>query len=429
MILVLLILAALLSDPVRGQGRAEGALSAAEIAARPEQAPPLDSLIRRALRHAPELPGAEAAVLAARARVAPAAALADPVLELGSQAMGLPPGETSTLTLELGQELPFPGKRAARRAVAEAEVNVREAERLQRTAEVVADVRTRFADLYAVDRRTRVLAAAGQLIEVSARTAAARLAAGQADRESLLRLQLQAARIRQQAAGLRAERAGALAELNRLLGDPPDQPVGEIGALPRVEPVQVDSLRAGLEDAPELLVMRSEVLTAQRRLEEARLEGRPDFMIGAGGGISAMPEPVVMLRLGMNLPIWKQRKQDLLREAAGHDLRAAQAALDAGRARLSADLAMLLAEWEGNRERVQEFEAAILPQSQSALSATLSAYAAGRGDFALVIEDLNMLLEAGAEAAEAEAERLDIWARIEALGPRAAGPFTKGDTP
>jgi cobalt-zinc-cadmium efflux system outer membrane protein len=391
------------------------------------QVPPLDSLVQRALRQAPELPEMEAAVEAAKSRVSPASALADPALELGGQAMGLPPGDNSTLTLELSQELPFPGKRGARRAVAEAEVTGREAARLQRRAEVVTAVRTRYADLYAIDRRGRVLVVAGQLIEAAIRTMAARLSSGQADQESVLRLEIQAARIRQQAAGLKAERAGAVAELNRLLGEAPDHSVGEITALPSVAPPPPDSLRAGLEAAPELLMRQAEVLAARRRVEEARLEGRPDFMIGAGGGMTAMPEPVVMLRLGMSLPIWKAGKQDLLREAAGHDLKAAEAALGAGRARLSTDLAGLMAEWDGTQETLREFQTTILPQSQSALDAALAAYAAGRGEFALVVEDLNLLLEAGAESAQAEANRLKIWARLEALGPRASGTQRKGD--
>jgi len=371
----------------------------------------------------------EAAVKAAQARVTPAAALPDPALELGGQAMGLPPGDNSTLTLELSQELPFPGKRGARRAVAEAEVTAREAARLQRMAEVVIAVRTHYADLYAIDRRGHVLAVASQLIEAAIRTMSARLSAGQVDQESVLRLEIQAARIRQQAAGLKAERTGAVAELNRLLGEAPDHPFGEITALPSVVPPPPDSLRAGIEASPELLMRQAEVLAARRRFEEARLEGRPDFMVGAGGGMTAMPEPVVMLRLGMSLPIWKRSKQDRLREAAGHDLQAAEAALEAERARLSTDLAGLVAEWGGTQETLREFQTTILPQSQSALDAALAAYAAGRGEFALVVEDLNLLLEAGAESAQAEADRLSIWARIEALGPRATSAQGRGDTP
>ncbi|MFA7329745.1 MAG: TolC family protein [Candidatus Delongbacteria bacterium] len=389
----------------------------------------LDSLVQRALRQAPELPEMEAAVKAAQARVTPAAALPDPALELGGQAMGLPPGDNSTLTLELSQELPFPGKRGARRAVAEAEVTAREAARLQRMAEVVIAVRTHYADLYAIDRRGHVLAVASQLIEAAIRTMSARLSAGQVDQESVLRLEIQAARIRQQAAGLKAERTGAVAELNRLLGEAPDHPFGEITALPSVVPPPPDSLRAGIEASPELLMRQAEVLAARRRFEEARLEGRPDFMVGAGGGMTAMPEPVVMLRLGMSLPIWKRSKQDRLREAAGHDLQAAEAALEAERARLSTDLAGLVAEWGGTQETLREFQTTILPQSQSALDAALAAYAAGRGEFALVVEDLNLLLEAGAESAQAEADRLSIWARIEALGPRATSAQGRGDTP
>jgi cobalt-zinc-cadmium efflux system outer membrane protein len=371
----------------------------------------------------------DAAVAAASSRVPPAAALPDPALALGGQSMGLPPGDNSTLTLELSQELPFPGKRGARRAMAEAEVTVREAARLQRRAEVVSAVRTHYANLYAIDGRKHVLAATDVLIEAVIRTMSARLSTGQASQESVLRLEIQAARIRQQVAGLKAERAGTVAELNRLLGEAPDHPLDEISALPRITRPALDSLHRGLKAAPELLMRQAEVLAARRRLEEARLEARPDFMIGAGGGLTAMPEPVVMLRLGFSLPIWKSSKQARLREAADHDLAAAEAALAAGHARLSADLTGLVAEWDGTQELLREFRSTILPQSRSALDAALAAYAAGRGEFALVVEDLNLLLEAGAESAQAEAACLGIWARIEALGPRATSTQGRGDAP
>lgn len=395
----------------------------------PGPAMPLDSLVQQALRQAPELPGMTAGVDAARARVTPAAALPDPLLGVGAQAMGLPPGDPSTLTLEFSQELPFPGKRGARRATAEAVVAELEAARMQSRAEVVQQVRTLYASLHALDRRAQVLAGAVTRIEAAVQTVSARLAAGQAAPEDLLRLQLQASRVRQSTAGLKADRAGTAAELNLLLGEAPDHPIDGISGLPDVSLPSLDSLAGGLESAPELQALRAGVLAARCRLEEARLEGRPDFMIGAGGGTTAWPEPVVMLRLGMSVPAWKHSKQDRLLEAATHDLAEAEAALAAGRARLSTELTGLVARWHGTQEVLNEFRTAILPQSRTALNSALSAYSAGRGDFSLVVEDLNLLLEAGAEAAQAEADGLGLWARIEALGPRAEGVQTSGDTP
>ena len=147
-------------------------------------------------------------------------------------------------------------------------------------------------------------------------------------------------------------------------------------------------------------------------------------MVGAGVGTNGMPEPMLMLKLGITLPLWSAGKQQALTRAAAHEERGAQAQLETERSRQEATLQQELAEWQRWRIWIIEYREVILPSSRLALDAALSAWAAGRGDFTRVIEDLNLVLDTGVEAAEAEAQALASWARIEYMGPRATGPST-----
>lgn len=91
----------------------------------------LDSLIALALEANPRVHAARAQIDAARARIAPAGALPDPMLGIG--VMNLPlaePGFRDDMTLKtiaIGQQLPFPGKLALARRVAEHELRAADA--------------------------------------------------------------------------------------------------------------------------------------------------------------------------------------------------------------------------------------------------------------------------------------------------------------
>ncbi|MCB9473130.1 MAG: TolC family protein [Candidatus Delongbacteria bacterium] len=387
-------------------------------------APSIETLVERALLVAPELDIAQQALEAARERVRPAAALADPQLELSGQAMDVPPGKASTVAVILSQPLPFPGKRAARRELARTWVTQQEIRLELARAKVVRDVRIQAARLYSLDQQAQVLELSGQLLQTAVRVAETRASTGAGEQETLLQLTIQEARIRQQQARIQAERSGELAALNRLLGWPVERRLAPLESLPAAVMQDPDSLLTGLELAPELRLRGAELESAHRNWQATRLEQKPDFMVGAGVGTNGMPEPMLMLKLGITLPLWSAGKQQALTRAAAHEESGAQAQLETERSRQEATLQQELAEWQRWRIWIIEYREVILPSSRLALDAALSAWAAGRGDFTRVIEDLNLVLDTGVQAAEAEAQALSSWARIEYMGPRATGPTT-----
>jgi len=180
-----------------------------------------------------------------------------------------------------------------------------------------------------------------------------------------------------------------------------------------------------VENSPEVAVRRAEVLASERRLRVARLERGPDLLAGAGVGFRGGRDPVVTLRLGMDLPIWGAQRQLPMIRAAEQDLEASRQSLRDAEAGARAEAARLAADWQRAGRQVTRYTQAIEPQASLALDAARAAYTTGRGDFSTVVEDFDLWLEARTGRARREAERFTTWAELQALiGP--GGPGDEG---
>ena len=383
-------------------------------------APPPDQLVALALQRAPSLAALAARVQEAREMVRPAGALPDPMVELMIQDIGFPrwtfgEEDMSMIGPQISQGIPFPGKRGARRRAAQAEVAVKASEFELLRREVTRDLRVAYARLYSLDQEQQALSSGRELLELLAATVRERYGAGLAEQEAAIKAQLAVSRLDERLDDVAAERRGLVASVNRYLDQPGDAPLGRVAALPEaaVPPTPWEAVVE--ENAPEVAVRRAEVQAAERRLRVARLELRPDFLAGAGVGIRGGKDPVVTLRLGMDLPLWSAARQIPMFHAAEQDLEASRQALRDAEAVARAEAARLEAEWRRAGSQVTRYGQAIVPQSSLALDAARSSYMAGRGDFSTVIVDFNMWLEARTGSAQRETERFTTWAELQTL--------------
>ncbi|MGE5232845.1 MAG: TolC family protein [Acidobacteriota bacterium] len=382
-------------------------------------APPVADLVREAIARSPALAALRAQVRASRELEPAAGAPPDPMLEAMLQDVGFPRSTVgkeamSMAGLELRQDIRYPGKRGAATDVARAETAAREADLAAATARVAAEVRSLYADLYVIDRRGHELHAAQELVEMLAATAAGRYAAGEAEQEAVLKAQLEVSRLGNELDDLTAERAAKMAELGRWLDWPAGATLGEVAALP---PVALDAgaVARAADAAPEVLAGEAQVGVAQRRVHQAELDLRPDLTAAAGVGLRGALDPVVTLRLGVELPVWRRRKQEPMLRAAKESLGAAEHELADRRAMARAESTRLLATWSAADRQVTRLREAVVPQSSAALDAARVSYLSGRGDFLTVVDDFNRWLEARVELARREADRYIAWAGIERL--------------
>jgi cobalt-zinc-cadmium efflux system outer membrane protein len=390
----------------------------------PEPAPPVEELVAEALARSPSLAAARARLAAARELERPAEALPDPMVEAMLQDADFPrytigKEDMSMAGVEVRQVLPHPGKRRARGEVARAETALRAAEAAQMERRVAAEVRSLYARIYLVDSELRSLSPARELVDLMSATATARYASGEAEQEGILKAQLQVSRLEEMADDQHGDREALVAELNRWL----DRPAGEIGlgevtALPNATdtvapPEPWGELAASA--SPAVRVARAEIEAAGKRLAEARLDLKPDLSPAAGLAYRGPLGPVLTLRFGVELPFWKERKQEPRIRAAELDLERARQELRDAEAAARAEAVRLAADWDRSGRQILRYREAILPQTSAAFDAARSSYLAGRGDFSSVLEDFNLWLEARVQLARREADRYATWAAVESL--------------
>jgi outer membrane protein TolC len=399
---------------------ARGEAPPAPPAAGAAPAPPVEQLVAAALDRAPSLEALRFRLAAAREMVAPAGALPDPMVEVVLLDMSFPKytvgsDQMSMIGPEVRQDLPWPGKREARRAVARAAVASRGAEVEQLRRQIAMQVRTLYARVFALDREREYLGAAREMLDMLAATAASRYSAGEDNQEAVLKAQLEASRLGERIDDLAAERATLVAALDRLLDRDGSEPMGVAAALPAVAPPPPPWDELAIARSPEVAVRQAEVTAAERRAAVAQLDLKPDLTTGAAVGLRGGFDPSVTLRFGMTLPVWRKEKQAPLARAADMETEAARADLADAKTQARADAARVAAEWDRAVRQVERYRQAIVPQTSATVDAARAAYLTGRGDFLTVVDDFNRWLDARVQLAAREADMYSAWAQFQAL--------------
>lgn len=396
-----------------------------------QPAPPVEALVALALERAPSLAAARERLEAARAALPAADALPDPMIEFEYRNSGFPRYTIGTDEMSMaGAMVRLPllsgGRRRASRAAAEAEVGVRAASRESIARELAAEVRVQYARLFALDSEAETLSNAREVADMLAATAEARYVAGGAAQAGIIRAQLELSRIDERLADVAAERSVTAATLNRLLNEPPDVPVGRVVSLPDPgppfappgEPVSEAAARL----APRVSVLDAEEQLAGRRVEMSRAELGVGWSVGTGVFWRGGFDRVVNFNVGIELPLWKNRKQQPLVEAAEREREAARRELEDARAEARAEAARLLAEWKNADDQLRRYHEAIVPQSSAAFDATRAGFLGGRDDFVSVLDEFRRWIEIRVDLARREAARFTARARLEALVPPPTAP-------
>ena len=385
----------------------------------PEGATPLadvDVLAANAIEHAPTLSALRSRLKAANERITAAAAFPDPTLEMTAQEIGVYRfDKNSSFLLEYRQELPYPGKLQSRQVSAKAESAVQMAEEDALLRQIVSQVRISYARIYALDAEKRALNTARELLNALTSTVSARYRAGQADQEALLKVEIESSRLSERALDIESERAQWVAVLNRLQDAPDETAFAETTTLPQIAVTQEGLAEMALKNAAEIAIKAAALRLAESRASVARLDQKPDFMLGVGAGVDGMPQPMVMLRLGIQLPVFSGTKQEPLLRSARFEVEAASQDLREARAVVRAEVRRLSAQYERDTTFIGRYTGAILPQIKAALDAAKASYVSGKGDFSTVVEDFGRWLEATTQLARRESDRFITWAGIELL--------------
>ena len=435
-------------DAGGGRARAHDAadLEGPAAASGPESAAgeELEQLIEEALRRNPDLLVLDEEIEAARARPEQARSLPDPMVSVVYRNDGWSPslGEQMMTNLAFmgSQALPWPGKRSLRGEIAKRGIELSIERRERGRLGLAADVRRAYWDLVLARETLVLLREQEEVWREAEGVARARYTVGQGAQQDVLRALVEITRFEQLRAEQEGEAEARRAELDRLVGRGPDDPVRAGGRLALVpEPRGLEALLAEAETrSPELRAFAAAAEREGLAVDLARKEFRPDFAVQAGymnrGGL----DPMWQAGVGVTLPVRRSRLRAGLAEAEARR-RAAARQIEAARAQLRFRTRERFAALRAAETGARLYAAGLIPQAQLSYEAALANYQAGRVPFLSVLEALSTLygdrvahlrLLAGHERIKAALEEAGLEAApgmpVVGSGMGPAGPAAMG---
>jgi cobalt-zinc-cadmium efflux system outer membrane protein len=377
----------------------------------------------------PSLEAARHAWRAASARAPQERALANPMVSYSLAPLSVGSNVSFGHEIEVRQALPYPGKRQARAAMAEAEAEAVFQDWREALLELTAQASNLAGDWYLVHRALEVNGQHLRLLDSFREVAAARYAAGLAMQQDPLQAEVESAKLLQLGAELEAERRVTASRINALLHRDPGAPLPP--PLPRLPELDVPQDAAALEAEalaarPELAGRASMIQAREAQLRMALLERRPDFE--AMGSYSSMwmdREHRWMAGVAVDLPLRRGRTEAARTEA---EARLAQARSE----RIAAEVqirAEVREAWELLRESHHHLDIQrnrVLPATRDQIRAASTGFETG-GSFLAVIEAERSLREAELQEHELLTEHHHRQAVLDRVLGRLPAGVEKGD--
>lgn len=388
----------------------------------------LEALLGELLRENQELRAAGTRVLAANLRPERAESLPDPSLALVYRNVGFPEftlgKEMMTqLGVRFSQAIPGKGKRSQRRALAERDVGVAEAQVESIRRRLIQEVATTFYELDFVYESIDIVHQTRELLLDLEQTAETRYAVGEGLQQDVLKGQVEISVLLNRLVQLDQQRASLEATINRKLGRHPGMPLGRPAhrAL-ELDDLPIEALIPEATRSSAALAARSQRIQQQQAaVEVVRTDRRPDFLLSGGymnrGGLPGIWE----VNVGFSLPIRKDGRQDLEIEEEEQELRARRVDhVDAVQAiellvhdsYLRADRAVRL---------TRLYREAIIPQAVLSLESAIAGYGVGNIDFLALLDNVVTLLTYRLELEREQTNYATAIVRIEEQLGRSLG--------
>jgi len=390
----------------------------------------LAAAIARAVAQNPEIAGMESRIEAARHRVGQSTALPDPELELALKDFpvsdfSLSRDEMTAEMVGLRQAFPAPGKRSARKALAEAELAGAAASHDAHLVRLAAEVAEAFFTLGEIDGRIAIAQRSRDHLRRIAASVSERYGLGKGTLADVLRANLEVTATDEKLVALRGERRLTAARWNALQALPPSDPVAP-AALPAEDPVAVsDAELLGEAEArsPAVEAGRADVRRAEKDLSLASLEGRPDVTASAYYAHRIDYEDLAGLGVSVSLPFIQNKRLTEFRAEKAAELSGARANLETVRNGLRRGVAEARAELDRSLEQAGLYAGSILPQAETNARAAEEAYEVGQVDF---LTYSRAALDLDNYAADLVMRRAAAWRALAALQAASGLPLVPG---
>ena len=257
-------------------------------------------------------------------------------------------------------------------------------------------VKQAYFTLAFLDRAIEITAKNEALLKDFVRIAQTKYAVGRGVQQDVLKAQVSRSGLMDQLLVLKSKRRLTEARLNLVLNRPPQEQVGIPGKVvltPFEMPLEKIQ-QAALDNRP---LLKGIDRTIQQWAASENLASRqywPDFNFSFGYRQRAfmLGDPVaasdfLSFGIGMNLPIYRGRKQRQQVLEAQAKSRMAEAQREAARQRVLFQVQTIYLRIKQHREEAELFKTAILPQAQQSLESAMAGYQVDKVDFLTLLDN------------------------------------------
>lgn len=326
----------------------------------------------------------------------------------------------SAKVIGISQQLPFWGKRAIKREVAQYEAESYKWAIEERKLELTRMVKETWYQLWAVDKSLEIVEKNLRILADFVAIAESKYSVGQGVQQDIYKAGLEKSKMLDMQITLRQQRKSLEANLNYLLYRPGTTPVGGIAdfALPQL-PLSAEQLNeTALEKRPQIksLAMLANKGQAAHRL--AQKEFYPDFNLSLEYMFreESMNDPGYnMFTVGVifNLPFQQERRRAMLAESTSETSMATEE-LNALKNTISYTINDTLAQLDRRRKLVELYKGGIIPQAEQSLESAVISYRVNKVDFLTLLDGRLNLFNYERELYESQAEYMMKLAQLEA---------------
>jgi len=353
-----------------------------------------DDLAAAGVRRHPSVKAAEAKVRRLMAKVPQAQALPDPKIKFSAGSMAETAAGRVDWMTGVEQALPFPGKLREIAAAAGKEAQGAAAELELARLDIAEQIRSAYWDYFMATETAAITTETRSALNLVRDSIDARVAANQANQNDQLRIATEFGKLEKVLVDARQAERSARARLNALLDRPGDAPLPAPSARELGGRGELRALLAEAEAShPSVKAAQAQVEAFRHRLNSARLDRYPDFVVGlqhaaiSDEGLAPMANgrDQIFGTLGISLPLWQAPRRARVEEAtAGIDEATAKVAAARSNLRFRVEDAWVRA--QSADELIRLFDKQILPESKQAFDLVLTGYSAGTHSFVDILD-------------------------------------------
>lgn len=390
----------------------------------------VDELVKIALEKNDELSAFRKEVEAAEVLIKQAKLRANPMLELGAAKNPLTPARSFMVKGSLPLEL-F-GRRGARGKVAEIEAEVRRRDLENRERILAAQVRAKFGEAIALALKLQFIEQTLALTTQNYNLVAARVEEGKNAplEKNMESVELNRIRAMREISTGKVEIA--FLELKNLIGFAPEETLnlrGDFDDLIEPLPPEEIAVEQALERRPDLQTARSFENLSDARIEQAKIQAKPDASISAGyerarqmfpqkgfddlGNLTPIREEMNVLSVGLtlNLPVFDKNQGTIESEVLQKN--AAQKRTEFGELTVKREVIAAYARYNRAARAMEIFRVGVENQAEINLNVVRQTYEFGKQNLLDYIAEQRRFIEIKQDFIDAQLET--YLARVEIL--------------